>query len=265
MVREINFLPITSQHLELHTSFGTLDPTSDLPAPHTTLRAMSYSPRVLVSEPFVNQVEVIEKTLIEVQSQPSSYYGRRNNRAAYGGYGAVQGQLAQQQQPPQQQQYYSKYNHYALQQPQQQQYPQGSQPVDHYGGYRGGAGVNAARRGTVGASMGGSKHGSVSSGSVSSESVPMPMMSVPLVSSAPAYAPQVFSDDKVYGGFNDTAKPNLARFDPFGGEAAEYRGSAFLQQPLFNSSSSILGSNFTSTSSNIWGDTNKANDAAVWG
>lgn len=39
---------------------------------------MSPEPRPLVLEPFANQLETIEKALIEVHNQPSSYFGRRN-------------------------------------------------------------------------------------------------------------------------------------------------------------------------------------------
>lgn len=209
-----------------------------------------YPVRSIVSEPFVNQIEMIEKNLIEVRNQPSSYYGRRNNR--------LQGSQTTSQimanQIPQSQQYY-KYNY--LQQSQQAQ----QSPTDYYG-YRQNIvgrdykGTNSTNINTSGLNSAGSNFGSAhsneSSGSVNLD---LGMSSVGSLGLTPTHVPQVFDDS-----IPETR--GLTTFDPF--ESKDFKSGMF--QPMFNSSNTILGSGY-SGSSNIWGDTNKTmtSDAAVWG
>lgn len=188
-----------------------------------------YPVRSIVSEPFVHQLEVIEKTLIEVRNQPSSYYSRRNNRMA-----ANQGQAGGQSN-----QYYKYGNFYQ----QQQQQPQQQVSEWYRRDYKNS--INISNNGMAGSNE--------SNGSVNMDSSVASVGSLGL--GTPTHVPQVFDDKYDSHGF--------ATFDPF--EAKDYtRGGMFL--PMFNSSNNILGSGF-SGNSNIWGDTNKtmANDAAVWG
>lgn len=216
-----------------------------------------YPVRSIVSEPFVHQLEVIEKTLIEVRNQPSSYYGRRNNRMT-----ANQGQAGGQSN-----QYY-KYGNFYHQQQQQQQQQQPQQQVSEWyrRDYKNSINIsNNGMAGSSGANVGGnvsggiangpfaSAHSNGSNGSVNMDSSVASVGSLGL--GTPTHVPQVFDDKYDSRGF--------ATFDPF--EAKDYtRGGMFL--PMFNSSNNILGSGF-SGNSNIWGDTNKtmASDAAVWG
>lgn len=222
--------------------------------------------RHIVTEAFVHQLETIEKTSIEAQNQPSSYYTRRSRR--------------DQQQPLVAglagNNYHGKYGYYGNNLPMgmNMPVPNGSSvanpnlmPVDVYG-YRNNNSM---------AGMSGLGTGSGLSG-------------VPLV----PHVPQIFDDQdsKFYsaaaplmasvstggtnapaGGLNGLAatatggsgssapayKPSggLSTFDPFCDNKEAFT-------PLFTSSNnSVFGSNFA-TSSNIWGDTNKT-DAAVWG
>lgn len=231
-----------------------------------------YPVRSIVSEPFVHQLEVIEKTLIEVRNQPSSYYSRRNNRMA-----ASQGQGGQSSQ-------YYKYGNFYQQQHQQQhqQQPQQQQVSDWYRrDYKNGMNIPninsgmGGSGGSGGASLGGnvmastgatglgsngafaSTHSNESSGSVNVDSGMSSVGSLGM--GAPTHVPQVFEDK--YDDKYDAR--GFATFDPF--EAEDYtKGGMF--RPMFNSSNNILGSGF-SGNSNIWGDTNKtmASDAAVWG
>lgn len=229
-----------------------------------------YPVRSIVSEPFVHQLEVIEKTLIEVRNQPSSYYSRRNNRMAanQGGQG---GQLS----------HYYKYGNFYQQ---QQQQPQQHQPSEWYRrDYKNGMNIPNINSGNITSGMGStgsaglggnsmagpgaagvgssgayaSTHSNESSGSVNVDSAISSVGSLGL--GAPTHVPQVFDDkyDDKYDG------RGFSTFDPF--EAKDYtKGGMF--RPMFNSSNNILGSGF-SGNSNIWGDTNKtmASDAAVWG
>lgn len=226
-----------------------------------------YPVRSIVSEPFVHQLEVIEKTLIEVRNQPSSYYSRRSNRMT----ASQQGQASGQSNP-----YYNKYGNFYQQhhqQQQQQQQQQQHQVSDWYrrdyknsinvsninSGMGGtGASLGSGVGGNVAAGLGpsggfSSTHSNESSGSVNVDSGISSVGSLNL--GAPTHVPQVFDDKYEAHGF--------ATFDPF--ESKDYtKGGMF--QPMFNSSNNILGSGF-SGNSNIWGDTNKtmASDAAVWG
>lgn len=229
-----------------------------------------YPVRAIVSEPFVNQIDVIEKTLIEVRNQPSSYYGRRNNRLQASQQNPANSQVlaGQINQPALQ---YYKYGNYYQQQHQQQQQQQPVNP-DYYGyrqnvmgrEFKGGNNNVAGLGGNsnpvlTSASAGsnfGSAHSNESSGSVNLDSAMSSVGSLGM--SAPPHVPQVF-DDKLAA----PESRGLATFDPF--EAKDYtRGGMF--QPMFNSSNTILGSGY-SGSPNIWGDTNKTmtSDAAVWG
>lgn len=74
---------------------------------------MEYPPRTLVAEPFAHQFELIEKTLIEIQNQPASYYGRRRTN--------YQQQQQQLQQQHQQQHHQPAYRNYTQPQSAQQQ------------------------------------------------------------------------------------------------------------------------------------------------
>lgn len=221
-----------------------------------------YPVRSIVSEPFVNQIEVIEKTLIEVRNQPSSYYGRRNR--------------VQQQQPLAQQmsqtgshsggaatsgQYYKYGNFYPVQQQQEYYgYHQGINREFKTGGGSNSGNMNMGNLGnnTPGSStFGSSAHSNGSSGSVNMDSGISSVGSLGL-GGAPTHVPQVFDDNSV-----GQDSRGFATFDPF--ESKDY-GKGGMFQPMFNSSNNILGSGF-SGNSNIWGNTNKtmASDAAVWG
>lgn len=199
-----------------------------------------YPTRAIVSEAFVNQMETIEKTLIEVQNQPSSYYGRRNRRdgsspqtlgSSYSKYGFFPGQ-AQGQQPQSQVQ-----ANMGMQSQIRTSQPQMLMGQDYYG-YR------QERNSVSGQSSG---------------------MGMAAHVTRNTHVPQVFEEDKYLSasstGSYSSGGSKLLTFDPFS-ESGDLRGNF---QPLFNSSNSILGANFASNS-NIWGDTNKTmTDAAVWG
>lgn len=242
---------------------------------------MSYPSRPLVSEPFVGQIETIDKTWIEVQNQPSTYFPRRNNRALNGN-----GNMNAHQSPtlaPS-----SNYNKYYYSG--QQEYYGNYRPntntnasvnaasntingmanMGNMGGISGmpGMGVNPGSGLSVGGaangmnSMGGS-NGGVSPNGLGAKALNKPpsLMSDRLGSgnsmspvSNVAQIPEVF-------GKMSSSPETFSTFDPFN----DTSGTLF-QLPLFNSSSNILSSNFTSTSSNIWGNSNKGiSDAAVWG
>ncbi|EEQ41190.1 predicted protein [Clavispora lusitaniae ATCC 42720] len=235
-----------------------------------------YPTRPLVFEAFVSQVELIEKTLIEVQNQPASYYGRRNNRPNMGQNTQTHTNAHS---------YYNKYNNfYQSQQQQQQPSVYGG---DYYGGYRNSPRsvidnsssqmnqpgvVQVGQVGQVGQSA---VTGVSPSGASLGLSLGETQPNMPVVNgSGGLFGPQVFTDRGVFssqngkGAFSEQTKKStgLSTFDPFGIYANEYAQSA-AYPPLFNSSNDILGSSFSSNSTNIWGDTNKsvANDAAVWG
>lgn len=224
---------------------------------------MLYPSRTLISEPFVSQMETIDKTWIEVQNQPSSYFPRRNNRPVNASNGmpshqnqagSIQGLSSNQ---------FNKYSYYPTQQ-------------DYYGNYRN----NNNSNNTVGVNTfnGVSSFGSVpnigSVGGVKS-SLPKPsglvndrMGTAMSPVSNVAQIPEIFSDSKVFAkpatssGFMDSKPESFSSFDPFASDSS----GTFFQLPMFNSSSNILGSNLSSTSSNIWGSNNKTiSDAAVWG
>lgn len=224
-----------------------------------------YPVRTIVSEPFVNQIEVIEKTLIELRNQPSSYYGRRNNRVQLApqlsghssgqthGHSHAHGHVQQQGLA-----LFYKYGNF---------YPQdyygyrqrdfkGNTALNQVNGVNGGNNalnnsVNSVHAvGSLGSNLSGSSAGYASVHSNgSSGSVDMPSLG------APTHVPQVF----------DESAPDhkgLATFDPF--ETKDYTREGMFQ-PMFNSSNTILGSGF-SGSPNIWGDSKTmASDAAVWG
>lgn len=220
---------------------------------------MSYPARQLVSEPFVSQLETIDKTWIEVQNQPSSYFPRRNR--------PVTGQMATHQSPsvllPAN--HYNKYGYSSNQHDYYNYranmgYGSGAGPVISPGALNGVSGVSGVRNlktsGLVADRMGPSHVSPITP--VTPASAIHPVSNVPQI-------PEVFSEDRVFGKvtsppFSDAKLGSFTTFDPF----ADSSGTLF-QLTLFNSSNSILGSNFSSNSSNIWGNTTKSTDAAVWG
>lgn len=247
---------------------------------------MSYPPRTLISEPFAGQIETIEKAMIEVQSQPLSYYGRRSNSAntgkpnnmvnanmanngirsqtsAGGHLGPLNMGLAHTQSPhassallhagksgtgPNTRDFYqnNKYGYYPS-----------TQPLDLYGG-------NFRNTTQLGARAGsGLATAPANPGLHSTTTGPVGMT---------PHIPQVFNDDKVFSvpaAESPVLKKNdgLSTFDPFGSEFSGYGTQGLLFLPMFGSSSKILGSGYSSPSTNIWGSNSKsmAGDAAVWG
>lgn len=235
-----------------------------------------YPTRAIVFEPFVSQMEIIDKTLIEVQNQPASYYGRRNNRA-----NPAQVQLAHNSQP-----HYNKFSNYynpQQQAPQHHQH-QHQQPQvygDYYNGYRNN-GVSRGVQGDVSgvngsginAGLGGLAALDSQAGSLGqTQPVVGTLYHQGNMGAAATHVPQVFNDRAVFapengkGAFSDQKKSGLSTFDPFGIYANNDYSQSAAYQPLFNSSNDFLGTTFSSNSTNIWGDTNKTmvNDAAVWG
>lgn len=231
-----------------------------------------YPTRPIVFEPFVSQMEVIDKTLIEVQNQPASYYGRRNNRA-----NPAQVQLSHGSQP-----HYNKFsNYYSQQQPQHQHHQHQHQQPQVYGDYYAGFRNNGVNRhsdnphsnsnsSNINTSI--SALGGLNGLDGSTLQNPVASLYQANVGAESAHVPQVFTDRAVFapengkGAFGEQVKSGLSTFDPFGIHANDYsRPTAY--QPLFNSSNDFLGTTFSSNSTNIWGDTNKTmvNDAAVWG
>ncbi|OBA20479.1 hypothetical protein METBIDRAFT_199779 [Metschnikowia bicuspidata var. bicuspidata NRRL YB-4993] len=250
---------------------------------------MTCPPRALVSEPFACQVETVERALIEVQSQPLSYYGRRGNNtntaarnlpqmglsaASHSLMGpANMGSLLNPHVPGQQTAgkpghgagagaffANSKYGFYAPnnQRPQTHQNPPPA--MDVYGNtYRGASGPSGLALGGSPAAAG---------------------FHVPLgAGGLTPHIPQVFNDEKVFVGgavgnlgdspaLMDAKKQDaLATFDPFGSEFSGQGSHGLLFLPMFSSPRQILGSAYSSTSSNIWGNSGKSmtGDAAVWG
>lgn len=215
---------------------------------------MSYPARQLVSEPFVSQIETIDKTWIEVQNQPSSYFPRRSRPVNNGALPSPSVLLPGG--------HYNKYgysNHHDYYNYRANMgYGNGAA---HVNGAMGGAGsMNGANGGKgIKASVGSSSH-------VSPVTPVTPVSSMHPVSNVPQI-PEVFCEERVFGKvasppFSDAKLGTFATFDPF---ASDSQGPLF-QLSLFNSSSSILGTNFSSNSTNIWGNTNKSvTDAAVWG
>lgn len=289
---------------------------------------MSYPARTLISEPFVSQIDTIDKTWLEVQNQPSSYFPRRSNRMVASSNvvsGHSNGLLASS--TP----LYNKYAYYPTQ--------------DYYGNYRTGMGsmntfsgnavdglsvnninnlnmnsmnnlnmnninnlnMNNMNMNNINGKNVSNVHnlGNLNSGNIRNvnnvssinnlnnvtNSTLGGMSSVPVIKqlsnseivgdridtqahvsplSAVSQIPEVFSSDsKVFGristspGFMESNPEPFSAFDPFAGESSP---GTFFQLSMFNSSSNILGSNLSSTSSNIWGSSNKTiSDAAVWG
>lgn len=220
---------------------------------------MLYPSRTLISEPFVSQMETIDKTWIEVQNQPSSYFPRRNNRSVNAPNAIPSHQNQPSTLPGLSSNQFNKYSYYPTQQ-------------DYYGNYR--SNVTVGGGNTFG---GASSFGSVPSiGSVGGVKSSLPKHYNDRMGNSTAMSPvsnvaqipEVFSDSKVFGkpasssGFMDSKPESFSSFDPFASDSS----STFFQLPMFNSSSNILGSNLSSTSSNIWGSNNKTiSDAAVWG
>lgn len=241
---------------------------------------MAYPTRPLISVPFASQMETVEKALIEHQTHPASFYGRRTRGpAAYPGLGP----------------------HSPLQ-------PLGTHGLQAHGKTQNSDSVHAAQLGgarglgmLTGSGISGTTPSLEQGGAVDPAPgkmkgypryyyKPEPGMrgraemdadSGPMVFSQTEpigvpHIPQVFNDKSTFGATGmglgpsllDTQKPHesLATFDPFGsGDAMAGLGLRFL--PIFNSSNPLLGSSFTPASSNIWGSSGKrlAGDAAVWG
>lgn len=229
---------------------------------------MLYPSRTLISEPFVSQIETIDKTWIEVQNQPSSYFPRRNNRPVNASNGIPSHQSQQGLLLGHSSNQFNKYSSYY------------STQQDYYGNYR------SANNNNTGHNFNGVNNFNIGSVAGVKSALPIPKSAVGLVNdrmgnstaagmspvSNVAQIPEVFSDNKVFGkpttgssstgGFMDSKPDSFSAFDPFAGDSS----NNFFQLPMFNSSSNILGSNLSSTSSNIWGNNNKTiSDAAVWG
>lgn len=183
---------------------------------------MSVPTRALVSEAFVNQMETIEKTLIEVQNQPASFYGRRTTQRT----------------APQNAYYPAKYGYYSGRQGQTPSQGVGQGQMNQY--------PNVQQQ-------------SIQQSLNIQQNMQQQQQEYYRPSTTPAvHVPKVFEEDQYSTGSSSYSSGKLATFDPF----SENKERLF--QPMFNSSNSILGSNF-SANSNIWGDTKTMSDAAVWG
>ncbi|KAM9918249.1 hypothetical protein OXX80_013019 [Metschnikowia pulcherrima] len=254
---------------------------------------MICAPRTLVSEPFASQMETIEKALIEVQSQPLPYYGRRgtnannNARSPANNQASVNTGLASGQGPhnhphnptkPGQGGNFvqnNKYGYYSAQ-PSTQSFnqTQNMPSLDYYAtNYR-----NQASFGPRHPSVGHQNSPGLGGGaSINNFVAPSNLHSSVGVT---PHIPQVFNDEKVYSaphlGVSTGESPSLmdaskqgefSTFDPFGNDLAGYGTQSQLFSPMFSSSSNIMNTNYASPSTNIWGNNTKsmAGDAAVWG
>lgn len=218
---------------------------------------MEYPTRTLVSEPFVNQIEVIEKALIELQNQPSSYYGRRNRPASNVASGAAASLTSQGSAKAG-----YKYGYYSQPLGQGQnglQAQGGLQAVGHSQTLAGMQHGQTLQSGSQGQSLQG--HGQNLQGLGLRGARPMDLYGgFRSGVSGTTHIPQVFEDDKFAA--DSKRAESFSTFDPFGSGAKFDQGTGFA--PLFNSS---MGTHFPATTSSIWGSTNKgvAGDAAVWG
>ncbi|RKP30021.1 hypothetical protein METBISCDRAFT_23691 [Metschnikowia bicuspidata] len=209
---------------------------------------MSYPSRPLVSEPFVSQCETIDRTRIELQNQPSLYFARPLSRPG--------NSPAPHQNPV-------VAGHYKF-----------GYPWDFCGQYRSGglASYAHARTSRDAAVPGVSVCDMKSLKSpvlVADRLAPHVLKPAGTVSSMGTVSQihEVFGGNKLFGkttgpGVLESREDAFCTFDPFASDSS----SQLFQLSLFTSSSNIVGSNYSSNSTSIWGTSNKGiNDAAVWG
>lgn len=241
--------------------------------------------RQIIPEAFVNQRETIDKTLIEAQNQPSSYYTRRNNRrgpqtggSTNGGASFHAGSLSHSSSANSTN---SQQLRYGWNQPQAQ--AQAAVPLAPSSSNMGMMGVDV-----YGFRNNGNKFGGTGGAGMvhvpqifDDQPVTKPLVSLvslqglvrntsdgspvdPALGSATNVSPSLLPGQGtgMSGGAagvrNGTANGlvgGMSTFDPFSEKDHLW---------LFNSSNNFLGGNFAPPSTNIWGDNNKT-DAAVWG
>lgn len=210
---------------------------------------MLYPSRPLISEPFVSQLETIDKSWIKAQSQPS-YFPRRNNRPVRMNH--------QNAASPQSPNHYNKWSYY----PSSQEY---------YGGHRRGI-----RRMDGTATAVNSLNGVNSTNTSSFAAVcgVKPNLSLGTLSPSVPQIPEVFpennfSETKVFGqpilpSFTESKPETFSTFDPFAGDI-NFSGGAFFRPSMFAPSSNVSGTGLSSSSSSIWRNSKTIGDAAVWG
>lgn len=221
----------------------------------TRLSRMLYPSRPLVSEPFVSQCEVIDRIRIELQNQPSLYFARPLSRP---------GKSPAPHQNP------AVAGHYKLGYPRDfcGQYRSGGLASYDTSRVSGGAGVGVAGGAVPGVSVGNMKS-LKSPVLVADRLAPHVLEPAGSVSSMGTVSQnhEVFGSNKLFGkttgaGFVESREDAFCTFDPFASDSS----SQLFQLSLFTSSSNIVGSNYSSNSTSIWGTSNKGiNDAAVWG